>query len=320
MRERLRADYHWTPRQRQVLDLIAQGRSNPEIAAALDVSLQGAKWHVSEILDKLDAQSREEAADYWRRYNGMAPRFARTFRGLVASTAVKWIAGASVAGILGGATILSVAALRSEDDDPPPAAPTEGRVTPTPVPPTPTPTPEPPFAGTLAGIEVMAQTDDISPFEICPEVGLTALTVAEARALVAGDGPFAIDAAALPPGVEPHDTLAPDVFVCRGAPAQVSIPFRLEPGTPDVNPGGGSVNVYRSPGPPQVASIRPRSAWSELSVGSGAGIVLAPPVRFPAEGCTAAYWDEAAGVFTVVQAFTGQAPFCERMLRAIVEG
>ena len=64
MRERLRTDYAWTVRQKQVLDLIAQGRSNTEIAEELGLSLDGAKWHVSEILSKLQAEQREEAAEY----------------------------------------------------------------------------------------------------------------------------------------------------------------------------------------------------------------------------------------------------------------
>ena len=58
MHARLRVDYQWTPRQRQVLDLVAGGKSNTEIAEALSVSLAGAKWHVSEILSKLQAESR----------------------------------------------------------------------------------------------------------------------------------------------------------------------------------------------------------------------------------------------------------------------
>ncbi len=81
MRERLREDYHWTPRQREVLALLAADKTNGEIADELAVSLAGAKWHVSEIMSKLGADSREEAAEYWRRYNGLQPRFARVFRG-----------------------------------------------------------------------------------------------------------------------------------------------------------------------------------------------------------------------------------------------
>lgn len=51
-----------TPRQRQVLRLLAAGRTNPEIARALGISLAGAKWHVSEVLSRLGVTSRIEAA------------------------------------------------------------------------------------------------------------------------------------------------------------------------------------------------------------------------------------------------------------------
>ena len=46
-------------RQREVLRLMERGRTNFEIAQALGITLDGAKYHVSEILAKLDAASRE---------------------------------------------------------------------------------------------------------------------------------------------------------------------------------------------------------------------------------------------------------------------
>jgi DNA-binding CsgD family transcriptional regulator len=51
-----------TPREWQVLDLLREGLSNEQIAQRLDISLAGAKYHVSEILTKLGLTSREEAA------------------------------------------------------------------------------------------------------------------------------------------------------------------------------------------------------------------------------------------------------------------
>lgn len=124
MRDRLREDYGWTPRQREVLDLMARGRTNTEIAGALGISLAGAKWHVSEILSKLNSDSREEAAEYWRRYNGLAPRFARVFRGALTSAGLRWAAGAAVA-VGAGLALVLVAFSVGGDDDSPAAVPEE---------------------------------------------------------------------------------------------------------------------------------------------------------------------------------------------------
>ncbi len=54
-----------TPREWEVLGLLREGRSNPEIAKRLGISRAGAKYHVAEILSKLGLSSREEAAR-WR--------------------------------------------------------------------------------------------------------------------------------------------------------------------------------------------------------------------------------------------------------------
>jgi DNA-binding CsgD family transcriptional regulator len=66
-----------TPRQRAVLDLLARGYTNGQLADALGISLDGAKYHVSEILQKLGVDSREEAAEYWRKYNSARARLGR---------------------------------------------------------------------------------------------------------------------------------------------------------------------------------------------------------------------------------------------------
>ena len=53
-----------TDREREVLVLVAKGLSNQEIADALVISERTARTHVSNILGKLDLQSRTQAALY----------------------------------------------------------------------------------------------------------------------------------------------------------------------------------------------------------------------------------------------------------------
>ena len=56
-----------TARERDVLDLIAQGRSNPEIAARLVLTRKTTSNYVSAILVKLQVTNRLEAAERARR-------------------------------------------------------------------------------------------------------------------------------------------------------------------------------------------------------------------------------------------------------------
>jgi DNA-binding NarL/FixJ family response regulator len=51
-----------TPRERQVLVLVAEGRTNREIGDSLFMAEKTASVHVSRILSKLDVRSRTEAA------------------------------------------------------------------------------------------------------------------------------------------------------------------------------------------------------------------------------------------------------------------
>ena len=50
-----------TPREQSVMELLARGKSNKEIAAALDVTERTVKFHVSAIFTKLGATNRTEA-------------------------------------------------------------------------------------------------------------------------------------------------------------------------------------------------------------------------------------------------------------------
>jgi NarL family two-component system response regulator LiaR len=53
-----------TAREREVLALISQGRSNQEIADELFITLKTVKTHVSNILSKLEVEDRTQAAIY----------------------------------------------------------------------------------------------------------------------------------------------------------------------------------------------------------------------------------------------------------------
>jgi DNA-binding NarL/FixJ family response regulator len=54
-----------TPREEEVLDLIGRGLSNQEIANYLVIEVGTVKNHVHSILQKLDVNSRQDAAKYW---------------------------------------------------------------------------------------------------------------------------------------------------------------------------------------------------------------------------------------------------------------
>ena len=56
-----------TPREHEILTLVAQGRSNGEIARQLYISAKTVSVHVSNILAKLGASGRTEAAALARR-------------------------------------------------------------------------------------------------------------------------------------------------------------------------------------------------------------------------------------------------------------
>jgi DNA-binding CsgD family transcriptional regulator len=55
------SDTALTPREREVLALLAEGASNKAIARQLGISTHTAKFHVGSLLDKLDATGRTDA-------------------------------------------------------------------------------------------------------------------------------------------------------------------------------------------------------------------------------------------------------------------
>ena len=59
---------HLSEREVEVLGLIAAGKSNPQIAQALLISLNTVERHVTHILQKTGASNRTEAAAFAHRH------------------------------------------------------------------------------------------------------------------------------------------------------------------------------------------------------------------------------------------------------------
>lgn len=74
IRDSINIEQHWaslTRREREVLALVAQGKSNREIAQKLSITDKTAGHHVGHILRKLEVSSRTQAA-LWAIWTGTA--------------------------------------------------------------------------------------------------------------------------------------------------------------------------------------------------------------------------------------------------------
>jgi DNA-binding CsgD family transcriptional regulator len=117
-----------SPRQREILDLVAEGRTSKEIAVALGISESTVNWHLANAFERLGASSRAEAVALAMRSNGadQAPRTPAP-ASAPAPARVAWprlvaiaIAIAIAGALLGGA---AVATLRLRPLAPPTASP-----------------------------------------------------------------------------------------------------------------------------------------------------------------------------------------------------
>jgi DNA-binding CsgD family transcriptional regulator/quercetin dioxygenase-like cupin family protein len=63
--------------QLRIIGLLAGGWSNARIAAELGMAPTTVKWHVSQILSKLELASRAEAGEWWRARHGVRRRLWR---------------------------------------------------------------------------------------------------------------------------------------------------------------------------------------------------------------------------------------------------
>jgi hypothetical protein len=110
----------------EVLSLIREGLTNPQIAQRLGITESAAKFHVSEILSKLGVDSRQQAAAWqakrWRQWS-LAPLLV--VAGAVERLRLKMIvkvAGGSAIGVVGGGFLLlavgvAASSLRAADRD-----------------------------------------------------------------------------------------------------------------------------------------------------------------------------------------------------------
>jgi Tol biopolymer transport system component/DNA-binding CsgD family transcriptional regulator len=62
-----------SPKQRQVLDGVAAGKSNGVIAGEIGITLDGVKWHVSELLGEGGFADRHELGAWWREQTSRQP-------------------------------------------------------------------------------------------------------------------------------------------------------------------------------------------------------------------------------------------------------
>ncbi len=85
-----------TDRQREVAQLVAQGLTNAEIGDRLGISLDGAKYHVSEVLTRLNLERREQIAE-WVGRAGASGRSRH-----------RWAFAAVAAALTAGAAVLVV--------------------------------------------------------------------------------------------------------------------------------------------------------------------------------------------------------------------
>lgn len=213
-RRDLRKDLELTARQMEVLELLARGKTNPQIAEALGITLDGAKWHVREIIGKLGASSREEAAALWRADQRPGVRLTRVFRGLALQTSLKWLAGAAGIAVIGVGIIATFVAVQDGRGGSTPAYP-------------------PPTAGPTNSVTASATVPSGTP-----TASSTQATVVPSPVAGMFEAPRSLPVASrelAPPGRELAQSLPPPTFAWNGTSTMV---YDRETGTVvDLGPG-----------------------------------------------------------------------------------
>ena len=119
-----------TPREEEVLALLRRGLTNAQLASDLGISENTAKDHVSSILYKLDAKTRDEAAywpqraPWWARAPLIAPlalllRRSSARPPFSPSTAATALAGTALVVVIGGLSLLAFLLLRTDSSETP---------------------------------------------------------------------------------------------------------------------------------------------------------------------------------------------------------
>jgi DNA-binding CsgD family transcriptional regulator len=118
-RGRPRHDDVLTPREWEVLDLLREGMTNEQIADRLGIAHNTVKFHVSEILAKLEVDSRDEAAAWQGRPKvafGLSP-VAAVVNKLGMVSPLKLAGAGAIAAVTAGLVLLALGLLMGDSDE-----------------------------------------------------------------------------------------------------------------------------------------------------------------------------------------------------------
>ncbi len=151
-----------TPREWEVLALVRDGLSNEEIASRLGISVDGAKYHVSQILMKLGVRDRLEAAGWrpeeerprlWSAFGAPFVAFAKLRPSIVSYAVLAGLTTLALAGI--GVLVWGLAATNHSTSETPTGG--DAQIVESDYPPLPGPTPN---AEVVRVSEEIATSDD----------------------------------------------------------------------------------------------------------------------------------------------------------------
>jgi DNA-binding CsgD family transcriptional regulator len=104
-----------TPREREVISLMGRGLTNGQIAERLGIGFETVKWHVSHIMSKTDAATREDAVREWRAWNRPRARALRGMQALVALPLLAKVGLGTGAAVVAGVAVVGAAGLPGDD-------------------------------------------------------------------------------------------------------------------------------------------------------------------------------------------------------------